>query len=221
MKPVVINGTRWIIVGLFLGIIINFYSYQDSFGQFRIPNSKETVQEPSSGIETSPTVQPSQDEGLVNIHNITQQDNGPQTDLSQQEEEMAMKATFDLTHAGNYELTGFGFNVNNGSLLCLTNNCEFTFNDGILHETDDGGYVLEGSLNVAEKIDNKSSKSFDVNADLTIHETLQQGPGVTNMMTGFFNVRSLPHYYVYNGTFSQDSNEYTLILQGKVLPKMS
>ena len=93
MKPVVIYNARWIIVSLFLAIIMNFYFYQDSFGQFRIPNNEDSVQASPPGIETSSSTQSLQDEGLVNTQNITQQETSPQSNLLQQEQEMALTET--------------------------------------------------------------------------------------------------------------------------------
>jgi hypothetical protein len=93
-------------------------------------------------------------EGQLVVPNITQREEPPEsnviaedTEPSTPEEQMAMKALF--SRAG--QLYGFGLNVNNGSLLCPTNGCEFRFDEGTLRQGDDNEYILEGNLHVKEK----------------------------------------------------------------------
>jgi hypothetical protein len=62
------------------------------------------------------------------------------------------------------KILGFGLNVNNGSLLCPSNNCEFTIENGMLNH-DFKGYSLEGKLNVIEK-GNKNSTWYEIEANL-------------------------------------------------------
>ncbi|MGH9963823.1 MAG: hypothetical protein ACRD5E_03205 [Nitrososphaeraceae archaeon] len=64
------------------------------------------------------------------------------------------------------------------------------------------------------------------NDGFALDEDQEQGPNTTTFMTGFFDVHSdkkfrFLHYYIYNGTLSNYPEDLTMILQGKVLPKMS
>lgn len=59
--------------------------------------------------------------------------------------------------------------------------CEFTFDDGILRKESDGEYVLEGGLNVEEK--EGDNKTYDVDANLNVKETLEQGSNITDFIT--------------------------------------
>lgn len=169
-------------------------------------------------------------EGQLAIPNITQReeqtglssDSEDSTKPTQPEEQITMQGIFSNTG----KLIGFGLNVNNGSVLCPSNNCEFTIENGLLKHRNEGDYDLEGKLRVREQgNENFTIGLYNVKTDLRVKETFDEHPGM-KFMTGFFDARSLtsnksPHYYIYNGTLSMNSDNSTLILQGKVLTKMS
>ena len=66
-------------------------------------------------------------------------------------------------------------------LFCPLKNCEFTFNDGILRKESDGEYVLKRGLNVEEK--GGDNKTYDVDTNLNVKKTLEQGSNVTDFIT--------------------------------------
>jgi hypothetical protein len=66
-------------------------------------------------------------------------------------------------------------------LFCPLNNCEFTFNDGMLRMESDGEYVLKRGLNVEEK--GGDNKTYDVDTNLNVKKTLEQGSNVTDFIT--------------------------------------
>ena len=66
-------------------------------------------------------------------------------------------------------------------MFCPLNNCEFTFNDGILRKESDGVYVLKRGLNVEEK--GGDNKTYDVDTNLNVKKTLEQGSNVTDFIT--------------------------------------
>lgn len=65
-------------------------------------------------------------------------------------------------------------------LFCPLNNCEFTFNDGMLRMESDREYVLKRGLNVEEK--GGDNKTYDVDT-LNVKKTLEQGSNVTDFIT--------------------------------------
>ena len=95
-------------------------------------------------------------------------------------EKLAMSALFD---AGG-QMTAFGLNLTPNSELCPENNCQFSLDGNLIHNSFTGEYNLDGMLKVTtQQATGLSSQLYEVRGNFDTFETFEQAGKITYPFT--------------------------------------